>query len=126
VVVCDRFHDATEAFQRDGRGLDFAPLQPLLERHVRPRPDMTFWLDVEIAVALARLHKREGDGSGFADLDRLTRLEQEPGAFHRRVREGYRRIAAAEPGRVERVDGAPAVAEVHEEIWTRLTRRFRV
>ncbi len=126
VVVCDRFHDATEAFQRDGRGLDFAALQPLLERHVRPRPDVTFWLDVEVAVALARLRKREGQGSGFADLDRLTRLEQEPGTFHQRVRAGYGRIAQAEPERVERVDGAPAIVAVHEEIWKRLTRRYRL
>jgi len=126
VVVCDRFHDATEAFQRDGRGLDFAPLQPVLERHVQPRPDVTFWLDVEIAVALARLRKREGQGSGFANLDELTRLEQEPGTFHQRVREGYRRIAQAEPNRVERVDGTAAVEAVHADIWRRLESRYRL
>ena len=126
VVVCDRFHDATVAFQRYARGMDFTAVQPLLDQLVRPLPHVTFWLDADVALADSRIVKREGDAAGYVDSQDLTRMEQEPSAFHQRVREGYRTIAAAEPGRVVQIDAAPAIQAVHEDIWARLTHRFRV
>jgi dTMP kinase len=126
VVVCDRFHDATVAFQRYARGMDFSAVQPLLDQLVRPKPSITFWLDADVALADSRIVKREGDAAGYVDSGALTRMELEPSAFHQRVRDGYRKLAEAEPGRIERVDAAPPVQAVHEEVWARLTHRFRV
>jgi dTMP kinase len=126
VVVCDRFHDATVAFQRHARGMDFTAIQPLLDGIVRPMPHVTFWLDVDVGVADRRIVKREGDAAGYVDTKDLTRMEQEPSEFHRRVREGYRKIAEADPARIEQVDASPSIQAVHEDIWARLTHRFRV
>lgn len=126
VVVCDRFHDATVAFQQHARGLDFSTVQPWIDAHIRPLPDLTLWLDVELSVAMERLHRREGVASGSVVSDALTRLEQEPADFHRRVRAGYRAIAGREPARVLRVDGAPPVAAVHEAIWAAVAQRFHL
>lgn len=124
VVVCDRFHDATVAFQQHARGLDFAPIQPWIDTHIRPLPDLTVWLDVELPVAMARLHDRERAGKGPAGTGALTRLDLEPTDFHRRVREGYRTIAEREPARVVRVDGSPTADAVHEAIWALVSKRF--
>jgi dTMP kinase len=124
VVVCDRFHDATVAFQKYGRGLDFGAIQPWIDRHIQPMPHLTFWLDVDLKVATARLHRREGVDPAKASLDVLTRLEQEPSEFHARVRAGYRAIADAEPDRMVRIDGAPPIDTVQAAIWEQLTARF--
>jgi dTMP kinase len=124
VVVCDRFHDATVAFQKHARKLDFAPIQSWIDRHIRPMPDLTFWLDVDLTVATARLHARESAGTGNAAPEAFTRLEQEPTDFHQRVRAGYQAIADAEPIRVARVDAELSIDAVHEVIWNLLTARF--
>jgi dTMP kinase len=126
VVVCDRFHDATVAFQRHARGLDFSVLQPWIDMHIRPLPDLTFWLDVDPALAMARLHQREGAAQGPAGHGALTRLEQEPAEFHRRVRQGYQTLAGREPARVARIDGTPPTESVHEAVWAVMARRFRL
>ena len=124
VVVCDRFHDATVAFQQHARGLDFAPIQPWIDAHIRPLPDLTVWLDVELDLALARLRQRESAGQGAAGSAALTRLDLEPTDFHRRVRQGYRILADREPGRIVRVDGTPPAEAVHEAIWAVVSQRF--
>ena len=102
-VVCDRFYDSTMAYQGYGQGADrgfIAALSTLIGLV----PDRTIVLDVSEAVARSRLGKR-GD-----QADRYDRLGR---AFHARVAEGFRAIAAAEPARCVLVDADGNEATVH-------------
>ena len=103
-VVCDRFTDATYAYQGFGRGMARAEIG-MLERLVQGelRPDLTILLDTPVEVGLARARKR-----GEPD-----RFESEKAQFFERVRCGYLEIAAAEPDRVRVVDAAGPIAEVN-------------
>jgi len=83
-VVCDRFHDSTMAYQGYGLGVDRAMIEAL-GAVIGMTPDLTIVLDVPRAVALTRLRRR-----GAAN-DRYERLND---AFHHRVTEGFRAIAA--------------------------------
>lgn len=83
-ILCDRFFDATVAYQGFGRGLDVESLLELcLVATRRIAPDLTFLVDVPVEVSAARVRAR-----GEAD-----RLEREGPAFHARVREGYLQLA---------------------------------
>jgi dTMP kinase len=113
-VVCDRFFDATLAYQGYGRGLDVEMLLELcLIATQRIAPDVTFLLDLPPDVAAARLQAR-----GSAD-----RLEREDLAFHRRVREGYRAIAQRFPGRIIVLDAEPGPEAVLAAARTALAER---
>jgi dTMP kinase len=103
-VVCDRFTDATYAYQGFGRGMARAEIG-MLERLVQGelRPDLTILLDAPVDVGLARARKR-----GEPD-----RFESEKAQFFERVRRGYLEIAAAEPDRVRVVNAAGPIAEVN-------------
>ncbi len=95
-VICDRFTDATFAYQGAGRGLDAGPiaiLRDLVQGDLRP--DLTLLLDADTRVSAERVAGR-GDAK--------DRFEQERTEFFARVREGYLAIAAAEPARVRVVD----------------------
>lgn len=95
-VLCDRFHDATVAYQVWGRGLDADLVRAAGLFAAEGRlPDRTLLIDLEPAEGLARA----------AGRGRLDRLERESLLFHQRVREGYLAQAAAEPGRVLVLDG---------------------
>ena len=106
-VLCDRFTDASYAYQGAGRGLGDAPVQ-WLEAHVQGslRPDLTLLLDVPPEIGLARAGAR-----GAAD-----RFEQERMGFFRRVREGYLARARAEPERFRIIDASGPLAEVQSQI----------
>lgn len=106
-VVCDRFTDASYAYQGGGRGLPEA-LVATLEAAVQGdfRPDLTILLDADWAATRNRRQAR-----GVND-----RFEQEDRAFFDRVRSTYLRRAAAEPSRVRIVDAAAPVAEVQAHI----------
>ena len=95
VVLCDRFADATMAYQGYGRGL--GPFVARLNRFATAglAPDLAVLLDVPVAVGLAR--KRQAGG--------LDRLDREHASFHEAVRRGYLRIARQNPRRVRVVDG---------------------
>ncbi|MEA2666236.1 MAG: dTMP kinase [Candidatus Eremiobacteraeota bacterium] len=100
-ILCDRFFDATVAYQGFGRGLDVESLLELcLVATRRIAPDLTFLVDVPVEVSAARVRAR-----GEAD-----RLEREGAAFHARVREGYLQLAQRF-GRIVVLDGTlpPAV-----------------
>ncbi len=117
VVLCDRFVDSTAAYQGYGRGLDVE----LIERLNRLAtdgvwPDLTVLLDLEPAAGLARR---------AAGQHALDRFEQEALAFHQRVREGYLRLAQAEPERFVVLDGAQERAILAEEIWKCVEPRLR-
>jgi dTMP kinase len=106
-VICARFTDSTLAYQGHGAGVDIDLLGRLADVATDGlRPDLTLLLDVPVEAGLAR--KAPGD---------VTRFEAEYDlAFHRRVREGFMSIAAAEPDRVAVVDATDAIDAVSREI----------
>lgn len=119
VVLCDRFTDATFAYQGAGRGFDLAPLaqlERLVQTGVAPdplqlrEPDLTVWFDLPPEVAAERLaHARVPD-----------RFEAQPLEFFRRVAQGYADRAAAAPQRFARIDAN------HERalVWGQLQAAF--
>lgn len=122
VVVCDRFHDATVAYQQHGRGLDLTPFAGFIAAEVlRPPPDLTFWLDVDVEEARRRMTGRQ---TAIGAVTGEGRLDNAAAAFHHRVREGYRIIQRAEPGRVERIDAAGSPAQLHQRIVACLKERY--
>ncbi|MGA7799713.1 MAG: dTMP kinase [Gammaproteobacteria bacterium] len=106
-VLCDRFTDATYAYQGGGRGLPPERIG-LLEDWVQGdlRPDLTLLLDVPIAVGLER-------ASGRSAPDRF---EQEAGDFFERVRQAYLERAEAEPLRYRVVDASLPLAQVQAQL----------
>lgn len=104
VVLCDRFTDATFAYQGGGRGFDTATLTRL-EQWVQQgdQPDLTLWFDLPAEVAARRR------GAVRAP----DRFEQQDGAFFERVRDGYAARRAGDPARFEVID---ALADV-ETVW---------
>lgn len=106
-VLCDRFTDASYAYQGGGRGISAARIASL-ERMVLKglKPDLTLLLDADVETGMARVRKR---GS-------LDRFEQEQSAFFRRVRKVYLARAKREPRRIKRVDAAQSIPAVQAEL----------
>lgn len=110
-VVSDRFTDASFAYQGGGRGVDWAFIETLEQRVQRGRtPDLTLLFDAPVEVGMARARNR-----GAAD-----RLEAETMDFFRRVRKAYLARAASFPQRIEIIDAARPLAEVKEDVLSRL------
>jgi dTMP kinase len=119
-VVCDRFTDATYAYQGAGRGFAFDSISQL-ERLVQGtmHPDLTLLLDIPVAAGLERARRRNA-GAGRAPADRFERERVE---FFERVREGYLARAAAEPERIAVIDAAGGIEEVAGEMLDALRIR---
>jgi dTMP kinase len=115
-VVCDRFTDATYAYQGGGRGMPTARIAAL-ETWVQGdlRPDLTLLLDVPVSVGLAR-------AKGRSEPDRFEGEQQE---FFERVRDCYRARAAADPRRMHIVDASLSPADVRREIEAILAEAVR-
>ncbi len=112
IVVCDRFTDSTVAYQGYGRGLDLGLIGRLNDMAALGiRPHLTLLLDLDPAVGLQRVSGRPPSPRAPRD-----RLEGEALAFHERVRQGYRALAAAEPGRVILLDAAQSAPVLAAEI----------
>lgn len=113
-VVCDRFTDATFAYQGGGRGFDAEVLSRLEQWvHGALQPDLTLWLDLPAeTAALRRAQARAAD-----------RFEAEDLAFFERVRAGYAARMAAQPRRFARIDSALDKAAVRAQIEAELERR---
>jgi dTMP kinase len=113
IVVCDRFYDSTTAYQGHGRQLDLKMVQDVIDIAVGPtRPDLTLLLTVPHEISELRRAVRQSTLPFMRD-----RMEEADKQFFGRVVEGFRAIAAVEPGRVHVVDGADAVEVVCEKIW---------
>jgi len=110
-VVCDRFTDATYAYQGGGHGVAAAHIRAL-ERWVHGdcMPECTFLFDVPTAVSRERLDRAERGGRT------LDRFEREAAAFFERVRRAYLDRAQAEPRRFRIVDSTRPVDKVREEL----------
>ncbi len=106
-VLCDRFTDATFAYQGGGRGFDLAVLSSL-EQWVQQglQPDLTLWFDLPAGTAAERR----------AAARSPDRFERQDAAFFERVSDGYRARALADPERFARIDALRAPAEVAAQI----------
>lgn len=117
-VVSDRFTDSTLAYQGYGRGLAAADIRALQHFAIGDfAPDLTLILDLPPAVGLARAAARS------AAADRFERLDP---CFHDRLRDGFRRIAAAEPDRCVLIDASSEPDVVHHAVLGAVARRLRL
>lgn len=104
-VICDRFADASTAYQGYGRGIDIEKVKYLnLIATEGVWPDLTFLLDVPCEIGLKRLGRS------------LDRIESETIDFHERVRKGYLEIAKCEPERVKLIDGLQSIDSIFKTI----------
>lgn len=113
-VLCDRFTDATFAYQGGGRGFDLGVLAALegWVQHGR-QPDLTLWFDLPPATAAERR----------AAVRAPDRFERQDGAFFERVRAGYARRCAEAPARFVRLDASAGRAAVWAQIEATLAER---
>ena len=116
-VICDRFTDATYAYQGGGRQLSVAPIHELeiMVQGTR-RPDLTILLDAPVQSALARAAARNAGSV-------QDRFERERSEFFERVRNVYRARAATEPDRIVVVDATRSVDEVSARVLEQLKGR---
>ena len=118
-VLCDRFSDATAAYQGFGRGLDAVFIRTLNDfSALSLKPDLTLLFDLPVEAGLARAKKRT---AGIRPEAAEDRFEQEEKAFHGKVREGYLNLAAEEPERFRIIDGAASVEKAQCEVCRHLT-----
>jgi len=107
-VVCDRFGDATIAYQGAGNGVSESLIGQLAQAaHGALKPDRTFFFDCSYEVSRKRL---------AAAARALDRFESEDQAFFERVRAAYMKIARDEPGRVKRIDGGASIEQIRNEL----------
>jgi dTMP kinase len=117
-VLCDRFSDSTRVYQ--GKVGQVAPgLLNAMERVTIGdlKPDLTIILDVPVEVGLKRAAARRGGAAP-------DRFESEDVKFHQNLREAYREIAAAEPGRCVLIDATGDANGVAASVWAALRERF--
>ncbi|MDB6062121.1 MAG: thymidylate kinase [Verrucomicrobiaceae bacterium] len=115
-VLCDRFTDATYAYQGGGRGLNrdvIATLEKLVQGELRP--DITFLLDAPIDIGSARVAARGAE----------DRLELEQSEFFEKVRSTYLARVAAEPDRFRVIDAAQPLGDVQSQLRVALTPLLR-
>lgn len=101
-VLCDRFTDASFAYQCAGRGLSAEKLALLNTQFVSQMPDLTFWLDAPIELGMTRARAR----------GELDRFEQEKAAFFEKVRTGYAQLHQQYPQRIKRLDATQTAEQV--------------
>ena len=104
-VLCDRFTDASFAYQCAGRGLSEDKLLLLNANFVSRMPDFTFWLDAPIEIGMNRARAR----------GELDRFEQEKVTFFEKVRAGYETLSIRHPERVKRLDASQSPEQVFEQ-----------
>jgi len=106
-VLCDRFTDASRAYQGAGRGMNIASIEALAAiAHPGLAPDLTLLLDLAPEQGLRRARSRDAGGDRFED---------EQMAFFARVREGYLQMARAEPRRMRVLDATTAPAALLQQ-----------
>ena len=120
IVLCDRFCDATLAYQGGARKLPgalIAQLNEIATGSIRPR--LTFLFDCPVEIGLARARERFRAKEGHAGGDRI---EQEEFAFHERVRETYLELAHREPNRIIVIDATAVIDTIRQAILQPLER----
>ena len=117
IVITDRFADSTVVYQGYGRGIDLSlimSLDSIATGGIKPHLTILFDLDVETG-----LMRNKG-------LNKVDRLELEDIEFHRRVRDGYLKIAKMEHKRIKIVDASKPPEHIREEVWKIINSNFRL
>jgi len=115
VVICERYADATVAYQGFGRGLDIKMIMNLNKMATEGLdPDLTVYLDEDVRVGLARAGKRGKD-----------RLEKENLLFHKRVRGGYIWLTKKFPKRFVRIDANGSIQEISKRIFDAVIAKIK-
>jgi len=118
-VVCDRFADSTTVYQGYGRGFDVERMIGINAFAIGDTiPDVTFLLDMDVAVGFDRLHRRNRERAASRD-----RFEREDMAFHERVRAGYLDLARRWPDRFVVIDASADEDAVAAGIWDVVRQR---
>jgi len=112
VVICDRYTDSTIVYQGYGRGLELTTVESINQTATQGlKPALTILLDMPVEEGLARKGGKKPD-----------RFEQEDIEFHRRVREGFLKLASEEPQRWLVIDARQAKPKISEIIWQKVSK----
>lgn len=120
LVLSDRYHDATLAYQGYARGLGFEIIDRLAETLSILIPDLTLFFDIEPEIGLERARSR----NVRENTEDLGRFEEEDVRFHRRVMEGYHALARRHPERIQMVDARGTPDEVFSRAWKLLSQNL--
>jgi dTMP kinase len=118
-VLCDRYHDATLAYQGYARGLGLEFIDRLAAMLRIRKPDLTLLFDLEVEMGLRRAQIRNADEA----CEEMGRFEAESLDFHRRVREGYLELARREPDRFVILDASRPAPVVSDSVFRALRER---
>ena len=122
-VICDRFYDATFAYQGYGRGIDLDIIKSINDFAVNKiKPDLTILLDIDVNIGLEKSLHLSKDPFLGGESDRI---EQEDIEFHKRVREGYLNLAQREPERIKVVTVKSKISETQLEIQKHIADLLR-
>jgi dTMP kinase len=114
VVLCDRFYDATIAYQGFGREFDIDIIRKINAVSTgQLKPNVTFLFDIPAQVGIKRAMKRI---SQIRDVNKEDRFEKEKMEFHKKVREGYLSLADSESERFRIIDGSKDRSAVHRKV----------
>jgi dTMP kinase len=114
VVLCDRFSDATYAYQGAGRGLDHEFIKLMNDYSaLHLKPDLTLLFDLPVEIGLQRATDRN---NRLKEPSSIDRFERENIDFHRRIREGYLNILRNDPKRFRLIDANQDVNAIQEEV----------
>lgn len=115
IVLCDRFVDASVAYQHGGRGMDKAQIDLLTNTFVAKMPDLTFWLDLPVEQGMQRAKNRGA----------LDRFEQEKMAFFQRIQESYRQLAKQNSQRIIRLDASQSAEQLFEKALSIIQEKMK-
>ena len=120
IVLCDRSHDSTIAYQGYGRGLDLEVLESIINNYIRPySPDFTILLTISPETVFKRLKKRK-------ENLKTDRLDQESLSFFERVSKGFQTIASSEKERIFSINGEQKIEDIHKEIIDLLRLKLKI
>lgn len=115
IVLCDRFVDASVAYQHGGRGMDKAQIDLLTNTFVAKMPDLTFWLDLPVEQGMQRAKNRGA----------LDRFEQEKMAFFQRIQESYRQLAEQNSQRIICLDASQSAEQLFEKALSIIQEKMK-
>lgn len=114
IVLCDRYLDSSLAYQACARELGFDFVLAINQYATEHMPDLTFYIDLEPEVGIARIAKRK----------KYDRLDQEALEYHRFVRKGYLKVVERYPERIVVIDGTKSLDEITQIIIEKIQEKL--